>query len=81
MSAPLSRSSSPIPGRLTTTWQDERQQPWDAFVTDHGQFRGSSRTKERPAARILRNLGFTSDELRETIEIEITQRSAVRAKK
>ena len=32
------------------------------------------------AAEILRNLGFTSDELHETVKTEITKRSAARGK-
>jgi ABC-type Fe2+-enterobactin transport system substrate-binding protein len=41
---------------------------------------GLIRAEESPAAQILRNLGFTSDELRETIKTEITKRSAARDK-
>src|SRR3954470_21444774 len=44
MSVPPSRSSRQFPGHLATTWQDERQRPQDASVTDQGQFRGGSRT-------------------------------------
>lgn len=36
--------------------------------------------EESPAAQILHHLGFTSDELRETIKTEITKRSAARDK-
>ena len=39
---------------------------------------GLIRAEESPAAQILRNLGFTSDELRETIKTEIAKRSAAR---
>ncbi|MFE2225971.1 Clp protease N-terminal domain-containing protein [Streptomyces kronopolitis] len=37
---------------------------------------GLLRTEESPAARILRDLGFTPDELRETIRAEIAERAA-----
>ncbi|GLW13988.1 hypothetical protein Stsp01_07310 [Streptomyces sp. NBRC 13847] len=37
---------------------------------------GLLRTEESPAARILRDLGFTPDELRETIRTEIAERAA-----
>jgi hypothetical protein len=39
---------------------------------------GLIRVEESPAARILRNLGFTSDELHETVKTEITKRLAAR---
>jgi ABC-type Fe2+-enterobactin transport system substrate-binding protein len=39
---------------------------------------GLIRTQQSPAAQILCNLGFTSDELHETVKTEITKRSAVR---
>ena len=32
--------------------------------------------EQSPAAQILRNLGFTSDELHETVKAEIAERSA-----
>ena len=38
------------------------------------------RAEESPAARVLRNLGFTAHELRETVKTEITKRFAARAK-
>ncbi|MFE4960504.1 Clp protease N-terminal domain-containing protein [Streptomyces sp. NPDC056653] len=41
---------------------------------------GLIHTESSPAAQILRTLGFTSDELRETIRTEITKRSAARDK-
>jgi hypothetical protein len=41
---------------------------------------GLIRAEESPAAQILRNLGFTSDELRETVKAEIAKRSAPRDK-
>ena len=41
---------------------------------------GLIRTGESPAAQILRNLGFTSDELHETVKTEITERFAARDK-
>lgn len=41
---------------------------------------GLIRTEESPAAQILRNLGFTSDELHETVRTEIAERLAVRDK-
>ena len=41
---------------------------------------GLIRAEDSRAAQILRNLGFTSDELRETVKTEITNRSAPRAK-
>ncbi|NUS84430.1 MAG: hypothetical protein HOY75_17230 [Streptomyces sp.] len=41
---------------------------------------GLIRTEESPAAQILRNLGFTSDELHETVKTEIAKRLAVRDK-
>lgn len=41
---------------------------------------GLIRTEESPAARILRSLGFTSDELHETVKTEITERQAARDK-
>lgn len=39
---------------------------------------GLIRVEESPAAQILRNLGFTSDELHATVETEITTRFAAR---
>ncbi|GLY83679.1 Clp protease N-terminal domain-containing protein [Actinoallomurus iriomotensis] len=39
---------------------------------------GLIRSEESPAARILRDLGFTSDELHETVRTEITERLAAR---
>lgn len=39
---------------------------------------GLIRAEESPAAQILRTLGFTSDELRETVKTEVAQRSATR---
>ncbi|WP_182876768.1 Clp protease N-terminal domain-containing protein [Microbispora sp. H10670] len=39
---------------------------------------GLIRAEESPAAQILRNLGFTSDELHETVRTEIAKRSAAR---
>lgn len=41
---------------------------------------GLIRVEGSPAAQILRNLGFTSDELHETVRSEITERSAARDK-
>jgi ATP-dependent Clp protease ATP-binding subunit ClpA len=41
---------------------------------------GLIRAEESPAAQILRNLGFTSDELHETVRTEITKRFAARDK-
>lgn len=41
---------------------------------------GLIRAEEGPAAQILRNLGFTSDELQETIKAEVAKRSATRDK-
>jgi len=41
---------------------------------------GLIRIEESPAAQILRDLGFTSDELRETVRTEISKRSAARDK-
>ncbi|MGW3564619.1 Clp protease N-terminal domain-containing protein [Streptomyces sp. NPDC000941] len=41
---------------------------------------GLIRAEESPAAQILRNLGFTSDELHETVKTEIAKRLAVRDK-
>ncbi|TQF01683.1 hypothetical protein E6W39_04750 [Kitasatospora acidiphila] len=41
---------------------------------------GLIRTEESPAAQILRNLGFTSDELHETVRTEIAKRLAARDK-
>src|SRR3954454_7839047 len=41
---------------------------------------GLIRTEGSPAAQILNNLGFTSDELHETVKTEITKRSAARGK-
>ncbi|MFJ4784602.1 Clp protease N-terminal domain-containing protein [Streptomyces sp. NPDC088794] len=41
---------------------------------------GLIRVEASPAARILRDLGFTSDELRETIRTEVAERLAARGK-
>ncbi|MEV6670949.1 Clp protease N-terminal domain-containing protein [Streptomyces sp. NPDC051162] len=41
---------------------------------------GLIRTEESPATEILRNLGFTSDQLHETVKTEITKRLAARDK-
>ena len=41
---------------------------------------GLIRAEESLAAQILRNLGFTSDELHETVKTEITKRSAAHGK-
>lgn len=41
---------------------------------------GLIRTEESPAAQILRSLGFTSDELHETVKTEIAKRLATRDK-
>jgi len=41
---------------------------------------GLIRAEESRAAQILRNLGFTPDELHETVKTEITKRSAARDK-
>lgn len=41
---------------------------------------GLIRAEDSPAAQILRNLGFTSDELHETVKTEITTRLAARDK-
>ena len=41
---------------------------------------GLIRVQESPAAQILRNLGFTSDELHETVKTEIATRIAARDK-
>ncbi|MDJ1131001.1 Clp protease N-terminal domain-containing protein [Streptomyces iconiensis] len=49
----------------------------DWVGTEHALL-GLIRVEESRAAQVLRNLGFTSDELRETIRTEITQRSAER---
>lgn len=51
----------------------------DWVGTEHSLL-GLIRTEESPAAQILRNLGFTSDELHETVKTEITERSAARDK-
>ncbi|MER6074513.1 Clp protease N-terminal domain-containing protein [Streptomyces sp. NPDC001817] len=42
---------------------------------------GLIRVKESTAAQILRNLGFTSDELHETVKTEVTKRFAARDKR
>ncbi|MFF3920095.1 Clp protease N-terminal domain-containing protein [Streptomyces sp. NPDC001852] len=42
---------------------------------------GLIRVKESTAAQILRNLGFTSDELHETVKTEVTKRIAARDKR
>ncbi|MDL4775805.1 MULTISPECIES: Clp protease N-terminal domain-containing protein [Thermomonosporaceae] len=49
----------------------------DWVGTEHSLL-GLIRIEESPAAQILRNLGFTSDELHETVRTEITRRSAAR---
>ena len=41
---------------------------------------GLIRTEQSPGAQILRNLGFTSEELHETVKTEITKRFATRDK-
>jgi hypothetical protein len=41
---------------------------------------GLIRTEASRAAQILRNFGFASDELHETVKTEITQRFAARDK-
>ncbi|MFE1175454.1 Clp protease N-terminal domain-containing protein [Streptomyces sp. NPDC058773] len=41
---------------------------------------GLIRAEESPAAQILRDLGFTSDELRETVKTEVAKRLAARDK-
>ncbi|MEU6355383.1 Clp protease N-terminal domain-containing protein [Streptomyces sp. NPDC047072] len=51
----------------------------DRVGTEH-MLLGLIRTQEGPAARILRDLGFTSEELHETVRNEITKRSAPRDK-
>jgi hypothetical protein len=47
----------------------------DRVGTEHTLL-GLIRTRESPAAQILRNLGFTSDELHETVKTESTERPA-----
>jgi len=47
----------------------------DWVGTEHSLL-GLIRAEESPAAQILRNLGFTSDELHETVKAEIVERSA-----
>ncbi|MEW9534364.1 Clp protease N-terminal domain-containing protein [Microbispora sp. NPDC049125] len=47
----------------------------DWVGTEHSLL-GLMRTEESPAAQILRNLGFTPDELHETVKTEIAKRSA-----
>jgi hypothetical protein len=49
----------------------------DWVGTEHSLL-GLIRTEESPAARILGGLGFTSDELHETVKTEIARRSAAR---
>ena len=49
----------------------------DWVGTEHSLL-GLIRVEESPAARILRDLGFTPDELHETVRTEITERSAAR---
>ncbi|WP_328376682.1 hypothetical protein OG372_09115 [Streptomyces sp. NBC_01020] len=51
----------------------------DWVGTEHALL-GLVRVGESPAAQILRNLGFTSDELHETVRTEITKRSAAHGK-
>jgi hypothetical protein len=51
----------------------------DWVGTEHSLL-GLIRTEESPAAQILRSLGFTSDELHETVKAEISKRSAARDK-
>jgi len=51
----------------------------DWVGTEHSLL-GLIRTEGSPAAQILRNLGFTSDELHETVKAEITKRPAARDK-
>lgn len=49
----------------------------DRVGTEHSLL-GLIRAEESPAARILRDLGFTSDELRETVKTESARRFAAR---
>lgn len=49
----------------------------DWVGTEHSLL-GLIRAEQSPAAQILRNLGFTSDELHETVKTEITKRVAAR---
>ena len=51
----------------------------DGVGTEHTLL-GLIRAEESPAAQILRNLGFTSDELHQTIRTEVTNRSAASGK-
>ncbi|MCX4726995.1 Clp protease N-terminal domain-containing protein [Streptomyces sp. NBC_01306] len=51
----------------------------DWVGTEHALL-GLIRVGESPAAQILRNLGFTSDEMHETVRTEITKRSAAHGK-
>ncbi|MFC1433951.1 Clp protease N-terminal domain-containing protein [Streptacidiphilus sp. N1-3] len=51
----------------------------DWVGTEHALL-GLIRTEGSPAAQILRDLGFTPDELRETVSAEITKRSATHGK-
>jgi len=51
----------------------------DWVGTEHSLL-GLIRTEDSPAAQILRNLGFTSDELHETVRTEITNRFPTRDK-
>jgi ABC-type Fe2+-enterobactin transport system substrate-binding protein len=48
------------------------------FVGTEHSLLGLIRVEQSPAAQILRNLGFTADELQETVKLEITKRSAAR---
>ena len=49
----------------------------DWVGTEHSLL-GLIRVEESPAAQILRNLGFTSDELHETVKTEVAERLAAR---
>ncbi|GJF32480.1 hypothetical protein KNE206_51800 [Kitasatospora sp. NE20-6] len=49
----------------------------DRVGTEH-MLLGLIRVEEGPAAQILRSLGFTSDELHETVRTEVAERSAAR---
>jgi hypothetical protein len=51
----------------------------DWVGTEHSLL-GLMRTEESPAAQILRTLGFTSDELHETVKSQIAKRSGARDK-
>jgi hypothetical protein len=51
------------------------------FVGTEHTLLGLMRVKESPAAQILRSLGFTPDELQETIRTEVAKRLSTRGKK